>query len=251
MVWSAGYAAFGAVVVDPSSTVENNLRFPGQYADAETGLCWNFQRYYDPGNGRYSQVDPIGFAGGDVDLYGYVGNGVTANSDPLGLAPGDVYLFWGGDLAPYIAKFSKGPYGHAAIEISGNRFLSAGLNDYGKLRVYIKNAENELGGRSFDVYRPTFPTNIDGLDRLAREIIGSKYLEGNVCSETTSRAISVMDRSGNLFDWSKYLFQVSPNNIAGDQRFNDNFNWYSRVEYKDGYYRVILDSGSYLTSKYK
>ena len=64
VVWSAGYAAFGAVVVDPSSTVENNLRFPGQYADAETGLYWNFQRYYDPQGGRYTQVDPIGFAGG-------------------------------------------------------------------------------------------------------------------------------------------------------------------------------------------
>ncbi len=85
VVWSAGYLAFGAVVVDPSSTVENNLRFPGQYADAETGLYWNFQRYYDPEGGRYTQVDPIGFAGGDVDLYGYVSSDPLNFIDPSGM----------------------------------------------------------------------------------------------------------------------------------------------------------------------
>jgi RHS repeat-associated protein len=85
VVWGAGYLAFGAVVVDPSSAVENNLRFPGQYADAETGLYYNFQRYYDPQGGRYTQVDPIGFAGGDVNLYGYVGNGPVNLGDPVGL----------------------------------------------------------------------------------------------------------------------------------------------------------------------
>ncbi|WP_232426511.1 RHS repeat domain-containing protein [Desulfuromonas soudanensis] len=90
VVWGAGYLAFGAVVVDPSSAVENNLRFPGQYADAETGLYYNFQRYYDPVRGRYTQVDPIGFAGGDVNLYGYVKNNSNNYLDPLGL------FFWYG-----------------------------------------------------------------------------------------------------------------------------------------------------------
>jgi uncharacterized protein RhaS with RHS repeats len=30
-------------------------------------------------------VDPIGFAGGDVNLYGYVGNGPVNLGDPVGL----------------------------------------------------------------------------------------------------------------------------------------------------------------------
>jgi RHS repeat-associated protein len=106
VVWGAGYLAFGAVVVDPSSAVENNLRFPGQYADAETGLYYNFQRYYDPVRGRYTQVDPIGFAGGDVNLYGYAERAPLNLIDPHGL------------LTEVI--ITRGTwYGHAAISVDG------------------------------------------------------------------------------------------------------------------------------------
>jgi len=38
VVWSAKYSSFGEAEVDPNSTIENNLRFPGQYHDKETGL---------------------------------------------------------------------------------------------------------------------------------------------------------------------------------------------------------------------
>jgi RHS repeat-associated protein len=51
-------------------TPEQNLRFQGQYADAETGLHYNTFRYYDPDIGRFASQDPIGLAGG-VNLYQY------------------------------------------------------------------------------------------------------------------------------------------------------------------------------------
>ena len=37
-----------------------DLRFPGQVLGTESGLHSNWHRYYDPGNGRYTQFDPIG-----------------------------------------------------------------------------------------------------------------------------------------------------------------------------------------------
>ncbi len=85
VVWSAQYTALGKADVDPASTVENNLRFAGQYEDVETGLHYNWNRFYDPGTGRYLRVDPIGFAGGDKNLYLYVQNDPVNSIDPSGL----------------------------------------------------------------------------------------------------------------------------------------------------------------------
>jgi len=62
VVWSADYKPFGEATVT-ISTITNNLRFPGQYFDAETGNLYNFFRDYNPMIGRYPQADPIGVSG--------------------------------------------------------------------------------------------------------------------------------------------------------------------------------------------
>ncbi len=97
IVWAAAYLPFGEAQV-VRETVANSFRFPGQYFDAETGLHYNWHRYYDPQTGRYLTPDPIGLAGG-VNLYAYVeGNPVTL-ADPYGLdggvitIPAAVYAF--------------------------------------------------------------------------------------------------------------------------------------------------------------
>ena len=64
--------------------IEFHLRFSGQYSDSETGLFYNYYRYYNPIIGRYIQPDPIGLAGG-FDLYAYVGQNPINGIDPLGL----------------------------------------------------------------------------------------------------------------------------------------------------------------------
>ncbi|MBI2413496.1 MAG: RHS domain-containing protein [Deltaproteobacteria bacterium] len=84
-VWSATYTAFGNAEVQVA-TVTNNLRFPGQYLDEETGFHYNWNRYYDPNTGRYTQEDPIGFAGGDDNLYSYASQNSINRKDPKGLS---------------------------------------------------------------------------------------------------------------------------------------------------------------------
>jgi RHS repeat-associated protein len=60
------------------STVENNLRFPGQYFDAETGFHYNWHRYYIPELGRCNRLDPIK---DDRNWYGYVGGNSLVRFD--------------------------------------------------------------------------------------------------------------------------------------------------------------------------
>nr|MDU9044453.1 RHS repeat-associated core domain-containing protein [Candidatus Electrothrix aestuarii] len=83
VVWKAEYLPFGKVNISVAD-IENNLRFPGQYYDAETGLHYNWNRYYDPETGRYIAADPIGLGGG-MNLYAYVGSDPVNAVDPMGL----------------------------------------------------------------------------------------------------------------------------------------------------------------------
>ncbi|QKT04887.1 RHS domain-containing protein [Ectothiorhodospiraceae bacterium 2226] len=83
LLWSARYDAFGKATVE-TAQITNNLRFPGQYFDAETGLHYNYHRYYDPSAGRYTTVDPIGLEGG-VNTYVYVAGNTLSRLDPFGL----------------------------------------------------------------------------------------------------------------------------------------------------------------------
>lgn len=83
VVWKAAYPPFGKAQV-LVATITNNIRFKGQYFDAETGLHYNFHRYYDPETGRYISADPIGLAGG-INLFAYVLNDPVNFIDPWGL----------------------------------------------------------------------------------------------------------------------------------------------------------------------
>jgi len=90
VVWSATYWAFGAATVDPEAMVLNLLRFPGQYFDEETGLNYNWNRYYDTNSGRYVSLDPIQFNGKDENLFRYCKNNPLLWMDFNGLAGGPI-----------------------------------------------------------------------------------------------------------------------------------------------------------------
>ncbi|WP_428623518.1 RHS repeat domain-containing protein [Sedimenticola sp.] len=83
VVWKADYRPFGEADVTVS-TLESNLRFPGQIYDQETGLHYNYFRDYDPGTGRYVESDPIGLAGG-LNTYAYVESNPIDWIDEYGL----------------------------------------------------------------------------------------------------------------------------------------------------------------------
>ncbi|EOZ8506460.1 RHS repeat-associated core domain-containing protein, partial [Escherichia coli] len=90
-VWSAEYDEWGNQLNEENPYyLYQPYRLPGQQYDEESGLDYNRHRYYDPLQGRYITLDPIGLAGG-WSLYAYPLNPVNG-IDPLGLSPADVAL---------------------------------------------------------------------------------------------------------------------------------------------------------------
>lgn len=100
-IWQMDHTLWGVCSKKPNSTtkaIENyaektkednlkdikcNLRFQNQWEDEESGLYYNFYRYYDPDSGQYLIPDPVGIEGG-LRYYGYVHDPVHW-VDPMGL----------------------------------------------------------------------------------------------------------------------------------------------------------------------
>jgi RHS repeat-associated protein len=103
LVWRAEHTPFGGIYALTVGTITNNLRFPGQYFDGETGLAQNYFRDYRSTIGRYWSPDQL-FA---LDVthgvwpaelspgqYAYVESSPVNYIDPFGLWRW--YGNWGG-----------------------------------------------------------------------------------------------------------------------------------------------------------
>jgi RHS repeat-associated protein len=76
---------FGKVMIDTNPGFQP-FGFAGGIYDKDTGLVRFGVRDYDAETGRWTCKDPIGFGGGDTDLYCYVGNDPVNYTDPTGLS---------------------------------------------------------------------------------------------------------------------------------------------------------------------
>jgi RHS repeat-associated protein len=117
VVWRWESEAFGRT--PPNEDVDGdgnkltlNLRFPGQYFDRESGLHYNWHRYYSPRLGRYVQVDPIGIAGG-LNVYEYARSNPLSYTDPLGLWSIGFELYGG------IGGGINASYSNGTLELTG------------------------------------------------------------------------------------------------------------------------------------
>ena len=86
LLWFGNYYGWGKLKseTNTSGTAHQPFRLQNQYANRETGLHYNFFRYYEPDAGRFVNQEPIGLIGGE-NLYAFELN-TKAWVDPLGLA---------------------------------------------------------------------------------------------------------------------------------------------------------------------
>ncbi|MEW6429715.1 MAG: RHS repeat-associated core domain-containing protein [Thermodesulfobacteriota bacterium] len=80
------YTPFGTLAGE-SESVAQPFKYAGKFGvmSEPNGYYYMRARYYDPQVGRFISEDPLGFDGGDLNLYAYVGNNPVMGVDPLGL----------------------------------------------------------------------------------------------------------------------------------------------------------------------
>ena len=107
------YDSFGNIIAEINEAFEIPIGFAGGMHDRDTGLVRFGFRDYDPDVGRWTAKDPILFAGGDSDLYGYVLNDPINFYDPYGL------IKWGVVGKGALAAFGGG------VAIAGGALASS------------------------------------------------------------------------------------------------------------------------------
>jgi RHS repeat-associated protein len=141
--WQASYDAFGQASV--SGTVTQNLRFPGQYFDVESGWNHNGFRDYLPSLGRYAEPDLLGRAGSGNNLYVYVGDSPTNLADPLGLCPPKKNCPATISTDPNTALLSKMIAGEATYSLnSPAEMADIGYSAMNRLAYYTQNPGTNL-----------------------------------------------------------------------------------------------------------
>jgi RHS repeat-associated protein len=79
-----GSNLFGEQAPSVGPSFPFKLRFRGHYYEQESGLFYNYFRYYEPSTGRYLESDPVGLKGG-FSTYDYVNVNPLRFADPFGL----------------------------------------------------------------------------------------------------------------------------------------------------------------------
>ncbi|MDB4264804.1 hypothetical protein N9893_01935 [bacterium] len=119
VIKSIEYDSFGNLLSDSDPTFAMPLGFAGGLHDRDTGLVRFGYRDYDADVGRWTAKDPIGFAGGDTDLYGYVLNDPINFVDPDGRAAFIATGIIGGVSGAFSGAVSGLQHGNIGSAIAG------------------------------------------------------------------------------------------------------------------------------------
>ena len=124
------------------NSIENPLRFQGQYFDSESGLHYNRFRYYCSKQGRFIHQDPMGLLGG-INHYQYAPNSVNW-VDPLGLCAKEDEPFFNSTMAAnYATTTSNFGYNYPAenaFRVDGATVSDSTINTISSLSIIATSA---------------------------------------------------------------------------------------------------------------
>ncbi|WP_231623944.1 RHS repeat-associated core domain-containing protein, partial [Neisseria sp. 83E34] len=153
LLWYGSYSAWGSLASEKRiyENVHQPFRLQNQYFDEETGLHYNFFRYYEAETGRFTNQDPIGLVGG-ANLYQFAPN-AQSWTDALGL--------WA--FLPYVAA-GLAAIGRAAISVL-SKAARAGKKAAQKCVGKCQKPKIQFGNNPNQVHHTFRHTDKLGLDR--------------------------------------------------------------------------------------
>lgn len=209
-MWSVDQSPFGEVKVE--GNIEQPLRFPGQYADIETGYSYNYFRDYDPTLGRYIESDPIGLEGG-VNTFGYVMGNPILNSDSSGLVPET--FFGSGNYYPSEYRAFRGaltltnsfsriePYSAGSVIYMERAFLN-GIHWEPTHRLLGVPVWGDFHGRGYNFTIPHALANtnrfydLDGFTKGAGSIDGATMIVLSYGYRNINDSVSILENAQSL-----------------------------------------------------
>lgn len=144
VVNSYDYLPYGELL-SASGGASNPFTFGGRFGvmSAADGHYFMRNRFYDVNVSRFASKDPIGLAGGDLNLYNYAGNNPVSSADPSGLVPFNATIQVAADLAKqaftiFVDKFGfAAKFAEAPLSPFANKLVNGGGGIYGPFQGLI------------------------------------------------------------------------------------------------------------------
>jgi RHS repeat-associated protein len=228
-VWSTTYQPFGTTAI-PTASITQNLRFPGQNFDGETGFNYNLNRDYMPNLGRYLETDSIGLAGG-VNTYTYASENSLRNIDPTGRC------WWLlGELGAFLADESGVSAGLDAsynwlFSTTGLTGTAAVLSQNSQVEQEFDQSAQEFEEAYAEYYGASNSANAVGLNMsLASEQqmgeLGEPFAGAGTSVPLNDVNRLVSEYGGSVNDWAK----MTSSNYTSSNGFYFETHWYENLE---------------------
>jgi RHS repeat-associated protein len=233
-----GYEPFGRASVTSGAST-NSAQYTGREVDG-TGLYYYRVRYYHPQLQRFISEDPIGFAGGDTNLYTYVGNSPTGLIDPLGLDA------WS-DAGNLAAGFGD------TISLGGTAWIrSLWLGQFGLPDTVDQSSGWNLAGRKAGQAYNAISAVVGGVGALraaaasGRGLAAASRAAFRAAEEVSSFRVPLKHLPGAGGNWAKFAEGVDPHGAIAQALRSAGARFLPNSETS---FKVIADLGTAVGSK--
>ncbi|MBI4619434.1 MAG: RHS repeat-associated core domain-containing protein [Desulfobacterales bacterium] len=175
VVNSYAYDPFGTVL-SQNETVPQPFKYIGQFGvmAEPNGFYYMRARYYDPNVGRFISEDPIGFEGGDTNLFAYVGNNPVTLIDPSG----QLAFFWH-EAITYVAARNSGrgvwdslklAFNNAAVDFSGTQGQNAAAVVQHAMATPVQSPQQAITATNAYIQASISSGNLAGATHAAQDL---------------------------------------------------------------------------------